>query len=82
VKAYLVTTGLIFGLMALLHVWKAVAEWPRDTVQVGFVLGMAALVVVPGAFAAWAWRLLRRSSPDQPRGNEKMQSKESGDSAG
>ncbi|MDB5290537.1 MAG: hypothetical protein JWL69_1778 [Phycisphaerales bacterium] len=57
-KAYLVTTGILFGVMALLHVWRAIAEWPHPTVSPLFVLGMTALVIVPGALSWWAWRLL------------------------
>ena len=50
-KAYLVTTGVLFGLLAVLHVVRAVAEWPRPTVNPGFALLMAALVVVPGVLS-------------------------------
>ena len=80
-KAYLVTTGALFGLLAVLHVWRAIAEWPHAAVGLGFLLGMAALVVVPGVLAWWAWRLFRTLSDDQTkRGNEKMQRKNSDDS--
>ena len=61
-KAYLVTTGLLFGIMAVLHVARAIAEWPHPTVGTGFVLGMGALIVVPGALSWWAWRLLTNLS--------------------
>jgi len=30
-KGYLLTTGSIFGLLALAHVWRTVVEWPRLT---------------------------------------------------
>jgi hypothetical protein len=71
-KAYLVTTGLLFGLMAVVHVWRAIAEWPHPTVDLGFVLGMGALIAIPGVLAWWAWRCLRSLSKDQTkRGNKK-----------
>jgi hypothetical protein len=58
-KAYLVMTGILFAVLAALHVWRAIAEWPQATAFPWFVLGMAALVGVPGALSWWAWRLLR-----------------------
>ncbi len=58
-KTYLLTTGWLFGVLALLHVWRAIAEWPAAPNPL-FVLGMAALVFVPGALAWWAWRLWRK----------------------
>jgi hypothetical protein len=61
-KAYLVTTGALFGLLAVLHVWRAIAEWPHGTPDALFVLFMIALVVIPGALCWWALRLLRNSS--------------------
>jgi hypothetical protein len=76
-KAYLVTTGLL----AVLHVWRAAAEWPRPTVDPGFALLMAALVALPGVLSWWAWQLLRNLSDDRTRGgNEKMRTKDSDDS--
>ncbi|MDB6016831.1 MAG: hypothetical protein JWR19_1320 [Pedosphaera sp.] len=58
-KAYLVTTALLFGLIALIHVWRAIDEWPHPTVTISFVLVMTALVALPGALCWWACRLLR-----------------------
>jgi hypothetical protein len=58
-KAYLVTTGILFGLLSVLHVWRAVAEWPRPIVEPMFMLQIVITVVLPGVFAWWAWRLLR-----------------------
>jgi len=63
-KAYLVTTGILFGLLAVLHVWRAIAEWPHSTIDSGFVLTTAALVALPGVLSWWAWRLLR-NVPDK-----------------
>jgi len=66
-KEYLVTTGLIFGVLAGLHIWKAVAEWPQPTANLWYVLGMGALVVVPGALSCWAWQLLRALKNPRPK---------------
>jgi hypothetical protein len=58
-KAYLIVTGLIFGLITVLHIWKATAEW---TPSPSYVAGMAALVAIPAGFSAWAWWLLKKLS--------------------
>ena len=59
-KAYLFTTGTIFGLMAIVHIWRAIAEWHNP--DLGFILGMAALIAIPGLLSVWAWRLFSRFS--------------------
>jgi hypothetical protein len=54
-KAYVATTGVVFGVLALAHVWRLTAEGLdllRHVWWVGITLGAAALSV-------WAWRLLR-----------------------
>ena len=58
-KAYVTTTGLLFALMTVLHIWRAVAEWP-PALNLPFVLEVVALVGIPGALAGWAVRVLRR----------------------
>jgi hypothetical protein len=63
-KAYLITTGSIFGLMAVVHVWRAIEEWPKASITPGFLLGMTTLIVLPGVLAWWAWRVLRNLPGD------------------
>jgi hypothetical protein len=53
-KAYLITTGIVFGLITLAHVWRIVEEWRRLATEPAFVL----LTLVAGALSVWAWRLL------------------------
>ncbi len=58
-KAYVLTTGVVFGLLTLAHLWRIAAEgWHllTDPWWVGITVGAAALSV-------WAWRLLRLSRP-------------------
>jgi hypothetical protein len=66
-KAYLLTTGILFGLLSVLHVWRAVAEWPRPIVEPMFMVEIVITVVLPGVFAWWAWRLLRKLPGDQTK---------------
>ena len=61
-KAYLITTGSLFGLMAAVHVWRGVVEWPRGGISAGFILEMGLLVALPGILSWWAWSLLRKGS--------------------
>ncbi|MGA2750475.1 MAG: hypothetical protein ABSG59_17015 [Verrucomicrobiota bacterium] len=56
-KTYLVISGTIFGLMALMHLWRAINEWRLLATDPGYFLGMAALGVVAACLSAWAWRL-------------------------
>ena len=57
-KAYLITTGTVFGLITLAHVWRALAEGRRLATDPWFML----LTIVAAALSCWAWRLLSRSS--------------------
>lgn len=59
-KAYLITTGSIFGLIALAHLARTVAESQRLGSDPWFYLEGPGLGVLAGALTLWAWRLLRR----------------------
>jgi hypothetical protein len=53
-KAYLMTTGAVFGLIVLAHVWRVVEEGSHLTTDPGFIL----LTAAAAALCLWAWRLL------------------------
>jgi ammonia channel protein AmtB len=57
-KGYLVTTGLLFALITLVHLARAVAERGHLMASPGFAFGMTVLTVLPGALSWWAWKLL------------------------
>jgi len=57
-KAYLVTTGVVFGLITVAHVWRVVAENPHLAKDPIFI----ALTVIAAGLTVWAWRLLKNSS--------------------
>jgi len=61
-KAYLITTGLIFGLIAVLHLLRDITERSRLMTDTGPYLAEAALGLVAAALAVWAWRLIRALS--------------------
>jgi hypothetical protein len=54
-KAYLITTAIIFGLITGAHIWRAVAEWPQDPF---FIL----LTLLAAGLCVWACRLLKTVS--------------------
>jgi hypothetical protein len=58
-KAYLVTTGALFALLAVLHAWRMIVEWrPADP---GFLVEVGIGVLAAG-LSVWAWRLLGRGA--------------------
>ena len=61
-KAYLITTGTLFALLALAHVLRTIGEWPRLTTDPWFVLEGPGIGIAAAALCFWAWRLLRHSA--------------------
>ena len=57
-KAYVMTTGAVFGLLTLAHLWRIVGEEPHLATDPWYVL----ITVAAAALCLWAWRLLRRST--------------------
>jgi len=56
-KAYLITTGTVFGLILLAHLWRVFEEGRHLATDPVFVI----LTIAAGALSFWAWRLLGRS---------------------
>jgi hypothetical protein len=57
VKAYLITTGILFGLLAFAHLLRTITEWSRLTADPWFILEGPGIGVVAAALCFWAWRL-------------------------
>jgi len=57
-KAYVITTGAVFGLLTLAHIWRVIEEGPHLMTEVPWVL----ITVAAAALCLWACRLLWRSS--------------------
>jgi hypothetical protein len=66
-KAYLVTTGSLFGLLALAHVWQIIDQWPRLLHDPSDLLE-ASIGLVAAALCLWAVRLLRSRSRGAAQG--------------
>jgi hypothetical protein len=58
-RAYLITTGTLFGLLTVAHVLRLIEEWPSQASNPWYIL----ITLVAAAMCAWAWRLLRLTSP-------------------
>ncbi len=58
-RAYLIITGIIFGVIAVLHLLRGISEWRLLSTDPWYFLGLAALGVVAAALSFWAWRLVR-----------------------
>lgn len=55
-KAYVITTGVVFGLLTVAHIWRAIEEGMRPATEPWYVL----ITLAAAALCIWALRLLRR----------------------
>jgi hypothetical protein len=60
-KTYVITTGVVFGVLALLHLWRAIAEGPQLASDPWFLV----ITVIAAALSLWAFRLVWLSSRRQ-----------------
>ena len=56
-RAYVMTTGAVFGLLTLAHLWRIMEEGLRLATNPWYAL----ITVAAGALCLWAWRLVRLS---------------------
>jgi hypothetical protein len=55
VKAYVITSGTVFGLIVVAHIWRAIAEGPPIAKNPAYIL----LTVAAATLSLWAWRVLK-----------------------
>jgi uncharacterized membrane protein len=55
-KAYVMTTGAVFGLITLAHIWRVIEEGSHLATEPWFIL----LTVATATLCLWAVRLLWR----------------------
>ena len=58
IKAYLMTTGTIFGLLVVAHVWRVFGEDRNLARDPSYIL----ITLVAAALCLWAFHLLRKTS--------------------
>jgi uncharacterized membrane protein len=56
-KAYVITTGVVFGLLTLAHLWRIIVERHLATDPI-FIL----ITIIAASLCVWAWRVLRVSA--------------------
>lgn len=61
-KAYLITTGTLFALLAFAHLLRTIAEWPRLAAEPWFIVEGPGIGMVAAALCFWAWRLFQKSA--------------------
>jgi len=66
-KAYIITTGSLFGVLALAHMWQIIDQWPRLLHDPSDLLE-AGIGLVAAGLCFWAVRLLRSRSGGAPQG--------------
>ena len=54
-KAYVLTTGALFGLLVLVHVWRVVEEGIGVAKDPFYI----AVTVLAAVLCIWAWRVFR-----------------------
>ncbi len=59
-KGYLITTGTLFAILTIVHIWRIAVEW-RPGGGSGLLVEMVPLILLSGALTAWAVWLLRRA---------------------
>ncbi len=57
VRAYLLTTGILFGLLTAVHLWRVVAESASLARDPWYML----ITALAAAFCVWALALFRRT---------------------
>jgi hypothetical protein len=58
VKAYVMTTGIVFGLLTLVHLWRVLEEGSHLATDPGYVL----ITLIAAGLCVWAFWLLRPST--------------------
>jgi hypothetical protein len=58
-KAYIMTTGSVFGLITIAHILRIIAEGPHLLTEPLWIV----LTLAAAGMSVWAWRLLWKSAP-------------------
>lgn len=54
-KAYVMITGAVFGLLVVAHIWRAIEEGPGVVKNPFYII----ITIAAAGLCLWAWRLLR-----------------------
>lgn len=56
-KTYVMTTGVLFGLLTVVHIWRMIEEGRQLATEPWYLL----ITATAAALSLWAWRLVRVS---------------------
>ena len=62
-KAYLLTTAVIFGVFSVLHVYELANYWRAPTSDPIFVISVGLIMLLTGGLCGWAISLLKKVQP-------------------
>jgi hypothetical protein len=63
-RAYILVSGLLFGVVAVVHILRLAYGWPVQIAGLSVPMDVSwAGIVVPGALCVWAFALARRPAP-------------------
>jgi hypothetical protein len=54
-KAYVMTTGIVFGLLVVAHIWRVIEEGTALAKDPWYI----AITIAAAGLSLWAWRVLR-----------------------
>lgn len=57
-KTYVITTGALFGLLTVAHVWRMIEEGASVASSPWYIL----ITLITAALCVWAWRLVKLSA--------------------
>jgi len=55
-KAYVITTGAVFGLLVVAHIWRAIEEGSALLKDPFYIV----ITIATAVLCLWAWRVLRQ----------------------
>ena len=61
-KAYVMITGVVFGLITVAHVLRVIAEGPHLMMEPWYLV----LTAATASLCVWAWRLVRTGDSTVP----------------
>ncbi len=61
-RAYLLTSGILFGLVAFMNLFLTIEHWRLPATDPWLVIAPAVVFAATAAMATWAWQLLTRKA--------------------
>ena len=59
-RAYILTSGILFGLVAFMHLFITIEHFRMPVTDPWLVIAPAVIFLASSSLAVWAWQLLAR----------------------